>query len=261
MKGKLSPGNIGYVCCIIDILYKKKSMKALTKTSFFIGIALLGITSLHAQTADDIVQKYITAVGGKDAIAAVKSLVTETTMQVMGTDVPSTTTVLVGKGYKNEFELNGTKMVQCYNTNGGWILNAMMGAPTPTALPAEMAKAGLLQLQVDPLANYAANGYKIELVGHDSADYKIHMTGSGVDATYYINMKTWLSDKVVTKVSANGQDTETSITFSDYRKTDFGVMFPFAMTLDLPQISISIAVKKVTANSTIDPAIFDMPKK
>jgi len=236
-------------------------MKALTKTSFFIGIALLGITGLHAQTADDIVNKYITAVGGKDAIASVKSLVTESTMLVMGADASSTTTVLVGKGYKNESEFNGTKMVQCYSTNGGWILNPMMGAPTPTALPAEQAKAGQLQMQLDPLANYAANGYKIELLGHDSADYKIHMTGSGVNATYSINMKTYLSDKVVTKVSANGQDAETTITFSDYRKTDFGMMFPFAMTLDLPQISISITVKKVTANSTIDPAIFDMPKQ
>ena len=237
-------------------------METLRKCSFFALAALLAFTTtLRAQTADDIVNKYVAAIGGKDVINGVKSLIVETSVTVMGNDVPSTTTVVVGKGYKNESDFQGTKMVQCVTDKGGWMVNPMMGAPTPTAMTDDQVKAQKLQLQVDPLANYAASGYKIELLGKDSADYKLKMTGTGVDVTYYINMKTYLPDKLVSHVSVGGQDGETTITFSDYRKTDAGLVYPYAETLDLPQYSLAIAIKKITINPTVDPTIFDMPKQ
>ena len=236
-------------------------METLTKRSLFVLAALLAFTTLRAQTADDIVSKYVTAIGGKDAINSVKSLVLESTVQVMGNDMPSTTTVVVGKGYKNESDFNGTKIIQCVSDKGGWVINPMAGAATPTAMTDDQLKGAKIQLQVDPLANYAANGYKVELLGKDSADYKLKMTGSGVDVTYYVNMKTYFIDKAVSHTSAGGQDGETTINFSDYRKTDAGLFYPYAESLDLPNFSLSIAIKKITVNPTVDPAAFDMPKQ
>ncbi|HET6253272.1 MAG TPA: hypothetical protein VFE32_04335 [Puia sp.] len=233
-------------------------METLRKRSLFVLTALLAITTLHAQTADDIVNKYVTAVGGKDVINNVKSLIIENTVSIpaMSIDMTSTTTIVVGKGYKSESEYQGNKIIQCISDKGGWAVNPMMGAATPTAMPDDQVKAMKLNLQVDPLANYAANGYKVELLGKDSADYKLKMTGTGVDVTYYINMKTYLIDKVV----SHSAEAETTITFSDYRKTDAGLFYPYATTLDLPQISLSMATKKVTVNPTVDPTAFDMPK-
>jgi hypothetical protein len=256
MKGKQPLGILDYVCRIIDILYKTKSMETLMKRSLFALAALLAFTTLRAQSADDIISKYVTAVGGKDAISGVKSLIIESSVSVMGNDIPSTTTIVVGKGYKNESDFQGTKMVQCFSDKGGWMLNPMAGAATPTALTDEQAKAGKLQLQIDPLANYAANGYKVELLGKDSADYKLKMSGNGADVTYYINMKTYLIDKAVSK----GDQGETTINMSDYRKTDAGILYPFTESLDLPSMSLGISIKKITVNPTIDPTIFDMPK-
>jgi hypothetical protein len=235
-------------------------MKTLRKRSFFVLAALLAFTTLHAQTADDIVNKYTAAIGGKDAITGVKSLILESSVSVMGNDMPSTTTIVVGKGYKNESDFNGTKIVQCVSEKGGWLLNPNPMSPSgPTAMTDDQVKAAKVQLQVNPLANYAANGYKVELLGKDSADYKLKMTGNTVDVTYYINMKTYLIDKAVSK-SPSG-DGETTINFSDYRKTDGGMMYPYAETLDLPNFSLAITFKKITVNSTIDPTVFDMPKQ
>ena len=115
------------------------------KRSLFALAALLAFTTLRAQTADDIISKYVTAVGGKDAITGVKSLIIESSVSVMGNDIPSTTTIVVGKGYKNESDFQGTKMVQCFSDKGGWMLNPMAGAATPTALTDEQAKAGKLR--------------------------------------------------------------------------------------------------------------------
>jgi hypothetical protein len=236
-------------------------MKTLSKRSFFVLAALLAFSTLRAQTADDIVNKYVAAVGGKDAINSVKSLIVEASVQVMGMDMPSTTTIMVGKGYKNESDYQGTKIIQCVSDKGGWMVNPPMGVATPTAMTEDQAKAGKIQLQIDPLSNYAANGYKVELIGKDSADYKLKMTGSSVDVTYYINMKTYLIDKLVSHTSAGGgQDGERTVNFSDYRKTDAGLFYPYGTSLDLPNISVAIAVKKITVNATVDPTIFDMPK-
>jgi hypothetical protein len=236
-------------------------METLSKRSVFVLAALLVFSTLRAQTADDIVNKYVTAIGGKDAISSIKSLVVEASLSVMGNDLPSTITILVGKGWKQETDFQGTKIVNCVSDKGGWVVNPPMGIATPTAMTDDQLKAGKINLTIDPLSNYAANGYKIELTGHDSADYKIKMTGNGVDVTYYINMKTYLTDKVLSHTSAGGQDGETAINFSDYRKTDAGLVYPYSTSLDLPSMQIVITVKKVTVNSTVDPTIFDMPKQ
>jgi hypothetical protein len=66
--------------------------------------------------------------------------------------------------------------------------------------------------------------------------------------------------KAVTKVSMNGQEGETTVVFSDYKKTDFGPVMPYTQQLTLPQISLTIMTKKIEMSKTIDLTIFDMPK-
>jgi hypothetical protein len=57
------------------------------------------------------------------------------------------------------------------------------------------------------------------------------------------------------------QDVTVTTAFSDYRKTDLGMMIPYAIGIDFGgQFQLTIAVKKVELNKTIDPAIFAMPK-
>ena len=48
--------------------------------------------------------------------------------------------------------------------------------------------------------------------------------------------------------------------FSDYRKTDGGLMMAFEQSRVLPQYTVNITNKKVEINKEIDPTIFDMPK-
>src|ERR1019366_4378883 len=81
-----------------------------------------------AMTADEIVNKHLDALGGKDAIAKVKSMSMDATMQVMGTEAPSKTVVVDGVGMKQESEFNGMKIISAYTDKGGWMINPMAGA-------------------------------------------------------------------------------------------------------------------------------------
>jgi hypothetical protein len=225
--------------------------------------ALASVVSLSAQTADEIVAKYVAAIGGKDAISQVKSVYTESSLNMMGGDNPSTTTLVDGVGFKNETEFNGTKIVQCFTDKGGWIINPMAGAANATPMPDDVYNAGKPQIKVGgALYDYAAKGSKVELLGKEGTAYKIKLTTKeNVETTYLIDSTSYLVTTVMTKGKMQDQDVAITTRLSDYRKTDLGYMVPYAIDVDFGgQFQLSIAVKKVELNKTIDPAIFAMPK-
>ncbi len=231
--------------------------------SILVITALAGAVALRAQTADEIVSKHIAAIGGKDAISKVKSMVTESTISIMGSDNPSTTTIVDGVGYKTEMEFNGAKIVQCYTSKGGWMINPMTGGSDPTPMADEQYKQRKADIFVGgALYDYAARGSKVELLGKDKDAYKIKLTtAESAEYTYEIDANTFLVKSVLTKGDMQGQPVDITTSVSDYRKTDVGFLVPYSLDMDIGgQFQFTVAVKKVTLNPTVDPAAFDIPK-
>jgi len=78
---------------------------------------------------------------------------------------------------------------------------------------------------------------------------------------FVIDATTWLVKSISGKGKMQDQEMDITSTFSDYRKTDVGYLLPYSIDLNLGgQFSLSIVVKKVELNKTIDPAVFEMPK-
>ena len=139
----------------------------------------------------------------------------------------------------------------------------MAGASTPQAMPEDVYNSGKGQLNIGgPLFDYAAKGSKIELFGKDGSAYKIKLTSKeNVESVYLIDSTTFLPVSMTSKGKMQDQDVDITTKFSDFRKTDLGYMIPYAIDLDIGgQFTLTIAVKKVELNKTIDPAVFEMPK-
>jgi len=214
-------------------------------------------------TVEEVIAKYIEAIGGKAAIGQVKSLSMETSAEVMGNEAPGTTVILNGVGYKNETVFNDSKIIQVYTAKGGWQVNPMAGIMDPSPLPEDQYKAGKDQIYVGgALFDYAAKGNKVELLGKDSDSYKIKLTNKdNLVTTYGIDAQTFLLKSAARQGKMQDQNVDITTIYSDYKKADEGYLFPSNISVDFGgQFQVTISVTKVEVNKEIDPAIFEMPK-
>jgi len=230
------------------------------------AIFTLFAVAVYAQSADDIINKHVEALGGKDLLSKISSLYMEVSTQVMGNQMTGTVTVLNGKGYKSESSVNGQTIIQCITDTAGWMVNPMAGITQPTAMPGDAYKAGRLQIDVEPMLNYAAKGYKAELLGTDSGGtvnaYKIKLTTpDSIAFTFFIDPSTYYTVKTDFAGQVMGQDINIASTYSDYKKTDFGFIVPYTINTNLGQFSYTTTITKVEINKSVDPSVFAMPKQ
>lgn len=223
--------------------------------------AMVGLAA-QAQTVDEIINKHIDAIGGKDKLSQLKSVYIESSLDLMGTPAPSIEYLLQGKGFKQETEFNGAKIINCYTDKGGWSINPMAGATDAQALPDDVYNAAKGQIYFGgALVDYAAKGNKVELAGKEGNDYKIKVTNGKAESDYYVDGTAYTVSKIVSKGEMMGQPVEITVSFSDYKKTDYGIVVAYSRSTDLGGFAFTTKVNKVEVNKDIDPKIFDMPTK
>ena len=232
-------------------------------TSIFAVLVSLITLNLNAQSVEEIVNKHLDAIGGKQKLSSINSVKMENAMEVMGNSATTTITILNGKGYKTESEIMGSKMVQVINDKGGWMINPMGGSSDPVDLPADAAKQAASQLFIVPLLDYSNRGMKLNLEGKETiggADaYKLKVTNKeGADITMYIDASTFYLTRLVQSADVMGQTVTNTITYSDFKKTEHGWVVPFTTDIDMGgMFQLKNKLSKIEVNPTIDVSIFD----
>jgi outer membrane lipoprotein-sorting protein len=232
--------------------------------SFLAVILLVSFTEAQVQTADQILQKHIEAIGGQELIKDIKSQVMHADITVMGNTLPSEMTVLIGKGFKTEVNFQGQSIIQVATPTGGWILNPLQGMTQAQPLPDDQLKT--MQSAYESgggLYNYKEKGSRLELAGNENIDgvnsHKLRLTDKdGKEIFYFIDPSTYYLLKQETTLSVNGQETNSVMTFSNFQKTDIGLVIPYTFITN-QGFEVTVNLKKVEFNKDIDLKIFDMP--
>src|SRR6266700_2779219 len=154
------------------------------------GLALLA-TPLSAQTADEIIAKYVKTVGGMDKIQAVTTL--RRTGKFTGGGGFEAAVLQENKRptkVREEFALQGMTGVNAYDGKTGWKIEPWQGKKDPEALSEEEMKQIVEDADFDdPLVNYQQKGNKVEFVGTDQVEgtdaFKLKVTLASGDVRYY----------------------------------------------------------------------------
>lgn len=216
-----------------------------------------------AQTADEIVDKYVKAIGGAENWRKVNSMTSEGNMTVNGTEVAVTATVLNGKGMRQNISVMGMTGYRIMTPTGGWNFMPFQGQQKPEPVTEETAKEDADQYDAQgSLVDYKTKGHTVELVGKEDIEgtdcHKLKITHkSGKTETMYIDPASFLAIRSVTKQKANGQETDVTTSLSNYKKLPEGILIPMSVSVPIaPGMNANFTITKVEVNKPVDESIF-----
>jgi hypothetical protein len=231
------------------------------------AVLSFAVVSAHAQTADEVIQKYTANMGGLDAFNKVTSAKITGTISVQGNDLPITIQIINGKGMRSDVEAMGQTVTNCYFNGKGWKINPFAGAPSPTEVTGNELNDFKFQSSLaSQLMDYKAMGHQVELQGTEKVEgtdsYKIKLTNKDDSrvTTYFISTSDYTIIKSVGTRDMQGQQTEVESYYSDPK--EFGGI-KFFMTRDSKiegQIFQTVKIDKIELNVPVDEKIFEMSK-
>lgn len=210
----------------------------------FVILALVCVQFAEAQTVDDVINKHVAALGGKENLSKIQNVVMEGSLNAQGAEIALTSTQVNGKLNRQDFTVMGKDCFDMITDKEGWSYMPFMGMQQPEPKSADEVKANQSDLDIaGPLVDYAAKGHKAELQGKEDVEgtscYKIKATlASGKEIIYFIDAATNMIKRVKDKRKVNGQETEVQTDLADYKDVE-GVKMPFSITLQAGTVYVS----------------------
>lgn len=236
---------------------------------FLLGILGLVLFSMpvSAQTAEEIISKYIKTIGGMERIQAVQSL--RRTGKFTGGGGFEAAIIEENKRQKmvrQEFSFQGLTGVNAYNGQRGWKIEPWQGKKDPEPLGEEEMKQIIEDSDFDgPLVNYQQKGNKIEFVGMEPVDgtdtYKLKVTLAGGDVRYYyMDTDYYVPIKIDTRRMVRGAEREYETTLGDYKEVN-GWYLPHSVETNVKgsQNKQQVNYEKIEANIAMDDSRFAVP--
>lgn len=240
---------------------------------FLLSVLLVPMvaTPAAAQTADDVIEKHLAAMGGREALAKLTTRHATGTITIatpngelsgpveLFSKLPNKTRAymvldLSAMGMNEKMTLD-----QKFDGTSGWALNSLQGDTQITGNQLDNMRNASFP---NPLLNYKAAGAKIELLPNETLAGKpvivLRITPkAGSVAKLYLDAATYLAVRTVATINVPqaGGDVEQVAEASDYRTVD-GVKVPFKTVNSSPMQTATIVLTKVEHNVVIDDSIF-----
>lgn len=218
-------------------------MKNLMVLGLFI-LSLVLVQFTQAQTVDEVINKHVAALGGKEKLTKIQNLVMEGSLTIQGTEISVISTQVHNKLNRQDISAMGMNGFDMMTATEGWTYMPFQGMQKPEPKTADEVKESQSDLDVaGPLVDYAAKGHKVELLGKEDVDgtesYKINATlASGKTITYFIDPASNLIIRTKEKRKMNGQEADLQTDFSDYKEVE-GVKMPYSITQQFGTVLIS----------------------
>jgi hypothetical protein len=212
-------------------------------------------------TAQNVISRYLTAIGGEAAVRKVSQITTLATgrIEAMGQQVELKIKTMQETPGKIWQEMKMGDMVlskQVFNGTEGWVSGMGGNQDLKGADLARMRDGAILF----PELMYFTEGYQVTLEGMEKIEsndvYRLKVIyPSGTTESEYYDAVSGLKIRKISRAEAQGQSIESTTDYSDYQEIG-GVRFPFLMKQRMADQLIEIKVDQVDTNAKIDPALF-----
>lgn len=233
-----------------------------------------GIFTAMSQTADDVIGKYVQAMGGTDKIKSIISIYMEgIAVSPNGAEITSKTYRVQNKLYRQDIDFGMGSFTMIVTDKEGWFSNPRNGGAFEP-FPAEAVAAQQHEMDCQgSLLDYAGKGHKVELIGKETIDgmecYHIKLTlKSGRIINYFIENKNWYIIRTSAKQTGGmfgggggrqggGGDVEVITNYSDFKKTADGYLFPMTISrAGMGGRDMSTTIEKIEINKAVDAKLF-----
>jgi zinc protease len=207
--------------------------------------------------ANQLVNAYLTAIGGREKLETVKSLDQTYSMEVQGTALTARMVQSEGKFYMSMSMQGMSLMKQVYDGEKG--VQEQQGQSAP--LEGDELTSVKEQAYLFPERMYSSEGYKMEVKGVEDVNgkscYKLAVTKpSGVKSTEYYDKETFLKVKEVKVETMMGETMTTISEFGDYKAVD-GITVPYTISISGPMpMPMVMKATSVKVNAPVDPMLF-----
>ncbi|MHC4697387.1 MAG: outer membrane lipoprotein-sorting protein [Planctomycetota bacterium] len=216
-------------------------------------------------TLDEVIAKNIEAVGGREKLAAVKTVIMSGKNVVGGgMEMPMRMELKRPGKIRVEFIVQGMTGVQAFDGEAGWFVMPFMGRTEPERMPPDQIDVFRDQADFDgPLLDYKKKGHKVELVGKDEVEgadvYKLKVTKKSGNVEYhFIDAEYFLTVQTKSKMKLQGTEIELQASYSDFKEVD-GLIFPHSIK-ETGMGGSTVVFEKIELNTQIDDQRFAMPE-
>ena len=197
-------------------------------------VAAKAITAVEADpnmTAEKVIDKYLAAIGGKDALQKINSYSATISMDMGGQSIGGIMKKMAPYSTLMELTTNGMTVVKmAFDGTAGY--QSQMGQKMP--LGEDEIKTYTDEKGIFPQMHYRESPYKLSIDGTSKVNgedvYKLKIVKpSGKESTEFYSIKTGYLLKQTSTLKTQGQEMEQSVLFSDYKDVD-GIMTPMSIT-------------------------------
>jgi hypothetical protein len=212
-------------------------------------------------TADDIVQKYVAALGGADAIRRVTSRVEKGVILVNGHESPIEVFAQAPNKRISVTHMGNGESLTAYDGTAGWMGNA--GRPAREMSPQESWAASIdanFALALDLKEMFPQiRRTRPETIDGKECDTLQAMAPDHPPVRFSFDRATGLLVREVRYTETPVGRLPTQIDYADYRDAD-GVQIPYRWTLARPNGRFTIQIEEVQSNVEIKPDRFTKPE-
>ncbi len=235
-------------------------MKRFSTLLLTAAVAIATSVSAVAQSADEVLQKHITAIGGADAWRKVNTMKLTGAMKTQGIEIPVVVIAEHNKGSRVNISAMGMDGYMITTPTSGWSFMPFMGQTKPEPMTEEQVKMAVEELDLHgDFLDYAKKGHTVELQGKEDVEgtecFKLLMKHKdGKEKVYYIDPSNYYVVREVTKMTVDGKEQEAAESFSNYQKLPEGIVMPMSTESPMgPMTYTSIEINKPVDAKSFEP--------